>query len=310
MAGLGAITKISGWRGEAGMARLSKLAPMLASLVLAALIAWVLADALWSLTAPLQSPRTGQAEGRLPKMEPGALMAARDLFGDWDENLPISRDMAVEDTVETSLPLTLVGVFVSDTAGRSGAIISSGRDEGAHYTVGSAVPGNAILESVDSAGVTLRRGARLERLSFPQADSVASLIPSGPSREAAQTAAGARDRPRNSNAQLDVSSLGEKIQEYRSLAEGNPRQALSRLGLQQVSASDVKGYRVGDLPDNQWVRQTGLQDGDILLSVNGHRIGDPDLDRLEIDNFFAEGQVRLEIERGKRRFFVNAKLSP
>ena len=311
MAEFKAIKQISEWRGLAGMARLSRLAPTLASLALIALIAWVLADVLWTLTAPPQSPQANQVEDKLPKLDGGASAAARALFGSWDERASKPMDVAVEDTVETSLPLTLVGVFVSDAAGRSGALISSGRSEGVYYSVGDTVPGNAILESVDNSGVMFRRGARIERLSFPQAGSGNILAPGSPApTSTSPTSTGAANAPSNSSGPLNVSSLGEQIQEYRELADKDPREALSQLGLEQVSSEEVQGYRVGDLPDNQWIRQTGLQDGDILLSVNGHRIGDPDVDRLEIDNFFAEGRVRLEIMRGERRFFVNAKLSP
>lgn len=302
MAVFKSVTDLSSWQS-----RFTKSAPLLVSLGLIALIAWVVADLVWKLSSAHQNSPEVSPEINRPSIESSLPEAAKDLFGAWDENAMDAVDGMREETVETKLPLTLIGVFVSDVPSASAAIISSGRDEGQYYSVGETVPGNAILESVDNAGVILRRGARLERLSFPEAGGGSNTMV--PSLQGASQALGGGPAG-TAASQADVSSLGEKIAQYRALADENPRQALSQLGLEQVSGEEARGYRVGDLPDNQWVRQTGLQDGDILLSVNGHRIGDPEVDRLEIDNFFAEGQVRLEIQRGERRFFVNAKLSP
>lgn len=296
------ITDPSSWS-----TRVTKSAPLLVSLGLIALIAWVVADLVWQFTVPRESTTAGAQQVKQPSVGSGIPETAKTLFGTWDERAMDAGEVIARDTVETKLPLTLVGVFVSDVPSASAAIISSGRGEGEYYSVGDRVPGNAVLDSVDGSGVILRRGARLERLSFADSSGGSGIVVPSIQATSHNLDSSLVQAP---GGEADVPSLGQKIEEYRTLADENPRQALSALGLQQVSGEEAKGYRVGDLPDNQWVRQTGLQDGDVLLSVNGRRIGDPDLDRLEIDNFFAEGQVRLEIQRGERRFFVNAKLSP
>lgn len=307
------------WQSTEGLLRLKRLGARITSLGLIALIAWFLADTILTLTAPEDLPRSTSPVERAPELDASTLADAGGLFGQWDETASALDASDSEDVVETNLPLSLIGVFVSDLPDRSTAIIASGSGEGAQYRVGDRIPGNAVLESVKAGSVMLRRGARLEHLSFPQADSdnALKIQPSLPGSTSATTTRQGNPTGQSSKlaatsapASLSASSLGEKIEEYRALATDNPQEALDQLGLEPVSASEVMGYRVGDLPDSQWVRQTGLQDGDIVLSVNGRRIGDPDLDRLEIDNVFAEGQVRLEIQRGERRFFVNAKLSP
>ncbi len=314
--------RVDAWRsgeGREGLSRLARLGARLTSLALIALIAWFLADTILTLTAPSERPQSTPRVASTPDLDESTLAEAGGLFGQWDETGNAMETSDSNDLEETNLPLKLIGVFVSVVAQQSSAIIASGSGEGKQYLVGDRIPGNAVLESVEASSVMLRRGARLERLSFPQSESEQAFkiqpsgtgsVSNGAMRQGNPTGLAGELAATSAASSLSAASLGEKIEEYRQMATENPQGALDQLGLAPVSASEVMGYRVGDLPDNPWVRQTGLQDGDIVLSVNGRRIGDPDLDRLEIDNFFAEGQVRLEIQRGERRFFVNAKLSP
>ena len=83
---------------------------------------------------------------------------------------------------------------------------------------------------------------------------------------------------------------------------------LSQLGISAVSMGKSKGYRVGGLVKSQYLSQTGLQPGDLILSVNGQTVGDIEKDKMEIDNIMAQGSARLEIQRGTRTFFVTATL--
>jgi len=273
-------------------ARLQRLAPNLVSLVLVTLIAWLLADAALTALAPSRYELTNTANAPSIRHDPKALTTASALFGSWQTPPTSNTDMQAQAAIETKLPLRLIGVFVSDVRQASGAIIASGQGAGNRYEVGSKIPGNATLEAVETDGVMIRRGARLERLSFPGSTLDTAIY--------ATSVSSALDTP---------NSAGE-IEAYRMLASNDPNEALDQLGLEPIKANDEQGYKVGSLPDNDWVRQSGLQQGDILLSVNGRRVGNPDIDRLEIDNLFAQGQVRLEIQRGERRFFVSAKLSP
>ena len=311
--------RLNFWQAKVGIASLARLAAKLTSLALIALIAWFLADTILTFMTPSDLPQSAPSVERSPELDADTLADAGTLFGEWDETASASEEFDRNELVETNLPLNLIGVFVSEFPERSGAIIASGNGEGTHYLVGDRIPGNAVLDSVESSSVMLRRGARLERLSFPQEGSGNTLLIQSSESSASSTRAvqqgnstqqASQRAATSASSSLNVSDLGEKIDEYRAMATDNPHEALDQLGLKPVSTSEVMGYRVGNLPQNQWVRQTGLQEGDIVLSVNGRTIGDPDLDRLEIDNVFAEGQVRLEIQRGERRFFVNAKLSP
>ena len=95
---------------------------------------------------------------------------------------------------------------------------------------------------------------------------------------------------------------------YRTRLQANPEQALSDIGLQPVSASGTRGYRVASLANAPQLAQTGLQAGDVIVSVNGRPVGNVRTDRMEIDSVLAAGAARLEVQRGERRFFLQASL--
>ena len=66
--------------------------------------------------------------------------------------------------------------------------------------------------------------------------------------------------------------------------------------------------RLDHLAQSPYLRQTGLQPGDVILSINGQPVGDVERDRLELDNVLAQGSARIEVQRGDRRFFITASL--
>ncbi len=76
-----------------------------------------------------------------------------------------------------------------------------------------------------------------------------------------------------------------------------------------MNVGSAEGYRLDDLAQSPYLSQTGLQQGDVILSVNGKAVGDIRQDQQEIDNILAQGSARLEIQRGTRRFFITASLN-
>ncbi len=98
------------------------------------------------------------------------------------------------------------------------------------------------------------------------------------------------------------------MQGYRDRLQQDPTGTLSALGVAPVSTSGAQGYRVDNLAGSPYLAQTGLQAGDVVLSVNGRPVGDIQSDQAEIDNIVAQGSARLEVQRGTRRFFVTTSL--
>ncbi len=264
-------------------------------------------------TAPLDAPAGRSPTPARPAPDLNAILA-RNLFGAADA--AAAQAPTETPAVVTRLPLELLGVFVADDENSSAAIISQRGRPGILYGIGEEVPGGATLEEVQSNQVVLRRAGVRETLPFPVAgESLAARTRSSepePSFEEEYTDTyeevyEAEDGVETGESP-DAASVRELVDEYREELEEDPSQALEELGVSAVAEGSAEGYRLGDLAQSPYLSQTGLQPGDVILSVNGRPVGDLDQDRLELDNVLAQGSARLEVQRGTRRFFVTASL--
>ncbi|MEM1298112.1 MAG: type II secretion system protein N [Pseudomonadota bacterium] len=90
-------------------------------------------------------------------------------------------------------------------------------------------------------------------------------------------------------------TTAEYIDYWRQRLRKNPKAVLDEIGLE---ASD-KGYVIAAQHDIG-VSLAGLRSGDLVRSVNGQPVGNPDTDRRLYDQIAASGHARLEVERGGR----------
>lgn len=295
--------------------------------LMVAAIAYTLAQSVLYFVSPPAPPQQGQMSPRpaaqsQPATDLNAILASN-LFGSAEAGAA-----AVEEapTVATRLPLDLLGVFVADDADNSAAIISQRGRQGLLYTVDQDVPGNATLVEVAPDHVVLLRAGVRETLHFPgPTEAIASRarmnIPplddgGAPAADYIESSAedldpGADDASYGDDYNeitQDTGGVDEVVNEYRERLEEDPSGTMEDLGVSAVSEGAAEGYRIGDLAQSPYLSQTGLQPGDVILSVNGRPVGDLDQDRLELANVLAEGSARLEVQRGTRRFFVTASL--
>ena len=99
------------------------------------------------------------------------------------------------------------------------------------------------------------------------------------------------------------------VASYRDRIEADPEGTLREIGITPVSEGSAQGYRLDSAAaSSPYLSQTGLQPGDVVLSVNGQPVGNIQQDRHQLDNILAEGSARIEVQRGTRRFFVTASL--
>ncbi len=267
-------------------------------------------------------------------------LASLNLFGDPGAG-PVETRETVRDAPETRLKITLIGVFVADRSEDSAAIIRDDRRE-ALYRVGDRLPGNAILAEVHPDHVLLRRAGAPERLSFEQPQSrllsvrqtggpgrqglvhdrsqAADITPTG---EDDAGAGGTRDVPAASarrvratlagqspprNPAEPIRSAREFLEEYGERLADDPAETLAELGIEAVADGSGQGYRLGDVASPEQLSRVGLRPGDVVLSVNGQQLGNPQVDTALIDQVTEAGAARLEIQRGERRFFVTLSI--
>ena len=227
------------------------------------------------------------------------LVISKNLFGiSSGMNGPTNTD--ISSTSETRLPIELLGIFASENTSRSSAIIAETGKPGVIYSEGDIIPGGVKIAKVHPEYILLQRKTILERLTFPKPKSQDFVI--------------------NTNdiiLERNLHSVQEKNQELpvKSITNRNlaatldgRNKMLEQLGMNATSVGKAKGYRVGGLVNSPYLSQTGLQPGDLILSVNGQPVGDIEKDKMEIDNIMAQGSARLEIQRGTRTFFVTATL--
>ncbi len=247
-----------------------------------------------------------------PRAQPKAALvdlpaiSAANLFG--DATAEATKPVVEEATVETRLPLKLLAVFVADadadSPAVSAAVVAESNKAGKLYKVGDRLPGRATLDSVHADHVVLLRSGARELLRFPKLKAFRTAkVPQGQVRrtkaEAPQRAQAAPVKPAPKKARDFVAAYRERLQEV-------PEEVLEALDVEAVGG----GYRVGDLGDLPYLSQAGLQPGDLILSVNGRPLGDVNADQLALADLLADGEVRIEVQRNERRFFLTASVNP
>ncbi|MFU8817523.1 MAG: type II secretion system protein N [Pseudomonadales bacterium] len=312
----------------------AKLALPVRWLVVAGIAYTLATTVLYLLSAPATAPQSaaGSALRAQPQATAGVdlnAILASNLFGAAGARAP-QATAVVTPTVATQLPLDLLGVFVADTTDNSAAIISQRGRPGMLYSVGSEVPGSARLVEVHASHVVLRRAGVHETLHFPTGSAaLAARANTQPSLPEPMPDQGLEDfypepppeeefyfedpidedtAEMQDQAMTEPQSARQLLDEYRERLEEEPLQTLEEIGVSVVNEGAAEGYRIGNLAHSPHLSHTGLQPGDVVLSVNGRPVGDPNQDRAEMASVLAQGSARLEIQRGTRRFFVTASL--
>lgn len=307
-----------------------------ALVVLVALIAWSLKESVQFFMFPPEEKFSRLPSGISTNNDPDVSsidhVTSLNLFGDASRSQLNPTATVTESLAETRLNLELVGVFAASTDDPedSAALISEKRGTAKLFRINERVPGNATLVEVFADSVVLERSGKRELLRFPttknnftpQRESGRTIIDpalsrsltalegshiTGASSNATRIERTAAEKPAATgrNAQQSVRQV---IASYQGRLEKDAEGTLAELGIKPISTEVAGGYRLGNLASHPALKQTGLQPGDILLSINNRAIGNVAEDRLEFENVLAQGSARLEIKRGSRNFFITVSL--
>ena len=307
-----------------------------ALVLLVLLIAWSLSESVQFFMFPPEEKFSRLPNGISTNNDPEVSsidhVTALNLFGDASRSQLNPTATVTESLEETRLNLELVGVFAASTDDPedSAALISEKRGTAKLFRINERVPGNATLVEVFADSVVLERSGKRELLRFPTTKN--NFTPQGepgrtiidPALSRSRTALqGSRITDASSNATRTELAAAEKpatagrnaqqsvrqvIASYQGRLENDAEGTLAELGIKPISTDVAGGYRLGSLASHPALKQTGLQPGDILLSVNNRAIGNVAEDRLEFENVLAQGSARLEIKRGSRNFFITVSL--
>ena len=292
-------------------------------ILLVILLAVVIAQTGWffaSGPAPLSLQVQNQTVSNNPQSSVSAQnIAVLNLFGanTAAASAPVQNNF---NATQTRLRLELQAVFQAEHAEDSAAIIAEAKRAGLLYQVGKKLPGNAILKEVYADRVVLKRGEIYETLRFPKvktliSESRSSNQPvqnsqSGSILQSGSLAANRTNQTMSSPVQSSrsTSNLSSQLKQFQTNLQNDPKTTLAQIGVNAVSSGKSEGYRLGDLANSTYLKQTGLQANDVVLSVNNQPIGNIQQDQLRIASILAQGSARLEVQRGERTFFVTASL--
>ena len=113
----------------------------------------------------------------------------------------------------------------------------------------------------------------------------------------------ARNSIRNRNGSNNKTTNNNTLTQYQEKFRNDLHGTLSEAGIIPVSIGESNGYKVG--ADAQAaVKQAGLQPGDMILSINGSPVGVASNDTALMAQVMASSRVRVEVQRGTRRFFL------
>lgn len=306
---------------------------MLASIMLVILMSLSVASTVLFFVKNLDTVAAGPVNSDTAKAGPvqGDRIDISDLnlFGHAKQAEPASVDAP-----ETNLNLELQGVFTANNPARSTAIIAESNKHGKLYRIGDRLPGNAILKAVYDDHILIERGGRLEKLMFSNAKTATTAFGQrhggnfGVYKAPAQSQYGGlspsrlqalrqriEERRREIAAQRanqanlsPGATIRDYVQHFHQEIESHPRQVLNQLGVSPVTSGQADGYRIGANVPQQMLAQAGLQQGDIILSVNGTPVGNVANDKSLVNQVIASGRARVEIQRGERKFFLTVPI--
>ena len=266
--------------GQQWLDRATRTLPQALTVVLVIGIAWQLVQLTWLLLerrAPADTTDMVMAPPPATATRKGIdvqAIATAHLFG-----VPQAEQAAPEDAQPTQMNLVLAGVFAANDPTKGLAMIGESVQSAKVYAVGSAVRPGTKLHSVYMDRVILDRNGQLETLALPR-PSTASL---GITRTAATP-------PRPGG--------GQFADNLRRIAETNPTAFAEIVRPQPVFANGVqRGYRVYPGRNRQQFAKLGLQPGDLVLSINGTPLDDPQRGMEIFNTIGTSDRVQVTVER-------------
>jgi general secretion pathway protein C len=254
----------------------------------------------------------------------------RNLFGNFQATETVVVDQNVP---ETTLNLELQGIFTADDPEDSTAIVAQRGQSGQLFRIGDRLPGNATLEAVFTSYILIKRGSRTEKLAFDDpsigqgfaaAGSAGSVNPVSANPNVNQASRRAQDsltrldsvRERIANRSSQIASqrgisqtsqtrdLRSAISDFQNRLSENPSEVLQELGVSESGG----GYRIGGQVPQATLQQAGLQEGDVVLSVNGQSASSVMGSQNLMNQVMQSERARVEVQRGQRRFVVTVPI--
>jgi len=237
-------------------------APLLCELALIVMIAWVVSG--WLLPTDMLKPfgtsqKTVATATTLPNITE---LLAVPLFGKVRSQIQPSKPVVQKPmtVLPSRLNIKLLGTVVAGK--NSAAIIAvANKHEQRVFIIGDRIQPGVILREVQAQAIVVEHGGKLERISLEQgAKPITMAMPgTGISTRPGQA------RIQTTNTPMNRARLQQQLNNFPALlsqARVIPRMVDGKPG----------GFIISDIAPGSLYQQAGLQNGDIILSVNGEKI--------------------------------------
>ncbi len=274
---------------ERTLAAVHELLPRWVALLLVVAIAWQLARIAWMLVPAAavgdpvaRPPGTGSATS--PDTVDVQSIAAAHLFGKADPAAaaaPPPPQELHEDLAETRLNLSLKGTIAANGSNDSLAIIAAqGRDEKVYAVSDTVVPGTT-LHAVYPDRVILNTGGALEALRLPKD------FPEGGPTNVRRRVPTASESPAPDPTPSIQQVVSRNVTKLADVIRPTP----------YFVGGEQQGYRVYPGRDRRQFAALGLRPGDLIKSVNGASLTDPQQAMQIFQSLGDSEQVTVTVER-------------
>jgi len=272
--------------------------PQLALGLAAAMLLWMLARLLLLISVGPAVPvhESGFQTQTVNRSSNQGSLSQWHLFGQSSATDSMLSD--AQSAPETDLQLSLRGTLNLESREDGLAIIVDDTGRQQAYRVGDALPGGAVLESITSRRVLLRRNGALEGLSLPQNDIVSTTGPAGQSPSGNSNAGKPRAGTPAPFINPNIAVLGPNLDSIRANTAINAAALAKDLQVVPVLENGrFAGVRLSAGRDSQLMARSGLRPSDVVTSVNGIPLDGPQR-QVELMNSLKDARsLRLTIRR-------------
>lgn len=249
-------------------------------IALMALAAYALAALIWASIVPIGAFGDWKGSAVLPPPPRQDFAGLDPLFGFQTSGGP----MVVSDS-----GLELFGLRMDRASGRGSAILATEGEPQQSFDVGEEVAPGVILQAVEADHVVLSRGG---------AEEVIFLDQSEPATRVASGGSDGVSSPQREEIGADApGGQGGSAAADLSAAVRFARRAPGEAGVEMQPGGD------GNL-----FRRSGLQGGDVLISIDGNPMNDPGAASTALENLNSDQSVSLIIERQGSRIPVTVRV--
>lgn len=276
--------------------------PKLVSAALVVVIAYMLTQLIWLLTAdvnisavPAMTDNATQAHSTQSQaIKYSNNVATYHLFGTTD----VQPEAEVIDAPETKLNLNLLGILSIGEKNGLAIIAGSGQEEKV-YKVGDRVPGNVTLKAVYSDRVLLESSRGLETLNLPKQSDLVKFAPSS------DVASG-----KQSYQEAETPEISPRVlSDYRRRLARNPAEIQKMAKVSPARDGDkIIGYKLQPGANAAMYKALGLKDGDVVTSINGIDLTKPENSIRALQRLRRANHINATIQRDGQEIQISHSL--